>query len=107
MISQKEFAEAVLDNKKETFVVYVTFFISSNKRLEISIYLSCRVQLVLLIANVSPIAIPFEYSNYADILLFEFVVKRPKHTKINDHLIGLGDDYELLYGLIYNLEPVE
>lgn len=59
----QEFANAILDKNKETFVIYMVFPANSNKSLEIFIYLSCKTQLALLIINKAMIAIYSKYSN--------------------------------------------
>ncbi len=48
-----------------------------------------------------------KYPNFADVFSLKWAVELPKHTTINDHAIELVDDWQPLYNLIYNLEPIE
>ena len=48
-----------------------------------------------------------KYADFANIFSLKSVSELPKHTKINDHAIKLVDDWQLLYSLIYSLEPVK
>lgn len=57
--------------------------------LAMQVYPSCQVQLGLLLANKAPIKVPFEYLDYADVCLFNLVMKLPENTDINKHTIKL------------------
>ncbi len=48
-----------------------------------------------------------EYADFADIFLPKLAAKLLEYTRINDHAIELVDDWQPLYGPIYNLGPVE
>ena len=48
-----------------------------------------------------------KYANFTDVFLSKFVVKLPKYTKINNHIIELMDDWQPLYNFIYSLRLVK
>ncbi len=50
---------------------------------------------------------PSKYADFANVFSLKFATELPEHTKINNHVIVLMDDWQLLYGLIYSLRPVE
>lgn len=49
----------------------------------------------------------FEYLDYADIFLANFVMELPKDIDINDYAIKLVESKQLFYEPIYSLDPVE
>ncbi len=50
---------------------------------------------------------PGKYTDFADVFSPKLAVELPKHTRINNHVIELGDDWQFSYGPIYSLGPVE
>ena len=64
-------------------------------------------QIAHLKADEVPAEVPNKYANFADIFSPQLSVEFLKHTRINDHIIELVDDWQPLYGPIYNLDSVE
>ena len=58
-------------------------------------------------ANETPISIPTEYSDFANVFSPELASELPEYTGINDHAIKLVDDWQPPYGPIYSLGPIE
>ena len=110
-MGKKEFAAAVLDPVHESYVVHVGSVYSdtspSSSPLELDVHPSRRPQVSGLIAEEAPMKVPIEYWDFADVFSQDLVSELPKHTKINDHAIGLVDDQQPPYGPIYSLGPVE
>ncbi len=50
---------------------------------------------------------PGEYADFVDVFSSKLAAELPKHTGINDHVIGLVDDWQPSYGPIYSLGPME
>ena len=48
-----------------------------------------------------------EYFNYSNVFLAKNIAELLEHTKINDNVIELEEGKQPLFGLIYNLKPVE
>ena len=100
LINKKEFAKAMLDEKFETFVVYMASF-----NLTPGIHPDKAVQIASLLTE--EVKIPDEYSDFADIFSEEKILVLTEHTKLNEHVIDLEDDKQPAYVPIYSLGPVE
>ena len=48
-----------------------------------------------------------EYSDYSNVFSVENAAELPKNTRINEHAMELEEDKQPLFGLIYNLRPIE
>ena len=70
-------------------------------------YLSKKAQVAYLKADKAPTKVPSKYADFADVFFPKLAIEFPKHTGINDHTIELVHDWQLPYGLIYNLGPIE
>ncbi len=53
------------------------------------------------------IKVPSKYADITDVFLSKLAVGLSKHTRINNHIIELIDDWQPLYSPIYILESVE
>lgn len=104
LIDQKEFAVASLGKDDKVFVVHMASLVIST---EMTIHPFWIAQIASLITDEAPVTVPIEYFDFADIFSPESVAEPPEHTKINDHLIELIDNWQPSYGPIYNLGPVE
>ncbi len=51
--------------------------------------------------------VPSKYADFVDVFSQKLTAELAKHIEINDYTIELIDDWQLFYGLIYNLGPVE
>lgn len=103
-INQKEFAIAALGENDKVFVVHMVSLAIGSK---ISIHPSWAAQLTSLIADEAPVAVPTEYSNFADLFSSKSAAELSKHTKINNHPIKLIYGQQPAYEPIYNIRPVE
>ncbi len=54
-----------------------------------------------------PTKISLEYSDYADVFLFDLLIELPENTGINEYAIELVKDKQPPYGPIYSSSPVE
>ena len=102
IINKKEFAAAVPNVDNETFVVDIA---ALAKPIALLIYPSYQAQVTLLTRNKTGFLA--KYSDVSDIFSSNSTVELPEHFKINNHLIDLLDNKQLLYSLIYSLEPVK
>ena len=105
LIDKKEFAKTALDEKSETFVVHVAAFEALLARM--AIYLSRAAQILALIQNKALTKVLPEYTNYANVFLFDLAMELPKNTSINKYAIKLHESKQPLYRPIYSLGPVE
>ena len=51
--------------------------------------------------------VPSKYADFADVFSLKLAVELPKYMGIKDHAIKLVDNWQLLYGFIYSLSPME
>lgn len=98
------FIAAVFDSNNKIFVVYITFFTSSN--IEAKVHSFHKLQIVFLIATKISIVILPRYVDFANIFFLKFLKKLPKYIKIHDYSINLVDDQQLLFSLIYSVGQV-
>ncbi len=66
-----------------------------------------RAQIVYLKADETPIKVPNEYVDFANIFSLKLAVELPEHIRINDYAIELVDDWQSAYSPIYILGLVE
>ncbi len=66
-----------------------------------------KAQIAHLKADEAPLEVFSKYVDFADVVSLKLAIKLPEHTEINDHLIELVDDWQLPYGPISSLRPVE
>lgn len=99
-IDWKKFAAAIINLGKKIFIVYMTYLGA-----EISIYLACKAQIVLLVAK--KVMILIEYLGSADIFLQKLPAELSKVFDINKHSINAAPDKYSPYGKIYSLRLVE
>ena len=107
LVGKKEFEAAALDPGYDIFVVYVASLESPSNTQEGDVHPSRRAQIAALVANKALTSISTKYSDFADVFSLELASKLPEHTGINNNAIKLVDDWQLPYGPIYSLEPVE
>ncbi len=104
LIAKKEFAATALDQEHEAFVIHVTgLSVDSGDE----VHPLRRAQIAHLKVDETPTKVPSEYADFADIFSPKLVAELSEHTEINDHAIGLVDDWQPPYGPIYSLGPVE
>lgn len=89
LVKKKEFVAITLNPNIELFIVYIAFFTSFYLGLEI--HPSYKAWIAFLKADETLICISFKYSDFANILTKNLVVKLSKHTKINNNTIDLVD----------------
>ncbi len=65
------------------------------------VYLFGQAQVGLLLADKASIKVFSKYLNYANIFIFDLIIKLLKNTGINKYVIKLIDGKQPLYGLIY------
>lgn len=99
MVRKTDFAVVAFDLDDEIFVIHIISFASS----ELNVYLSCRVQIVLLKADKVPIAILSKHSNFTNVISPDLVAKLAKYNKINNHTIDLLNSQQPPYRSIYSL----
>ncbi len=68
---------------------------------------SRRAQIVHLKVDEGPTKVPSEYIDFADVFSPKLAAELSEHIEINDHAIELVNDWQLPYGLIYNLGLME
>ena len=66
-----------------------------------------KTQIVHLKADEAPTKVLSKYADFTDIFSPKLSAKLPEYIGIIDHAIELVDDWQLSYGLIYSLGPVE
>ena len=84
LINKKEFAKTALDEKSETFVIYV-----ASPNLTPGIHPDRVAQIAFLFAE--EVRIPDEYSDFANVFLEEKALVLLKRTELNEHAIDLED----------------
>ena len=93
-VGKKEFAATVLDSEHKTYIVYtksVNSILSPSFSL-FDVHLSCRSQIVGLIAEKASTKVSAEYSDFADVFSPDLAFKLPEHTEIYNHAIKLVND---------------
>ncbi len=66
-----------------------------------------KAQIAYLKADETPSEIFNKYTNLANIFSSMLAIKLSEHISINNYAIKLIDDWQPLYGSIYNLGPVK
>ncbi len=66
-----------------------------------------KAQIAHLKADEAPSKMPSKYADFTNIFSSKLAAKLPEHTRINDYIIELMDDWQPSYGPIYSLGPVE
>ena len=89
-----------LDEKSETFIVYVT-----SLNLAPGIHLDSTAQIASLLTK--EVKIPDKYLYFTDVFSEEKALVLPERIKLNEHAIDLEDGKQPPYGPIYSLGPVE
>lgn len=95
LIDKREFAAAGLDKNIEIFVIYVAT-LSTTLIIIMQVYISCQVQVGLLLTDKALVKVPFKYLNYAGVFLFELAIELFKNTGINENDINLVESKRLL-----------
>lgn len=72
-----------------------------------SIYLIKKSQIFLLPTNKVFIKVLFQYLDYTNLFLFDFIIKLPKNFSINKYIIKMVKSKQLFFGLIYSLKLIE
>ena len=88
-------------------MVYVASLECSSNNQEGDVHPFYRAQIAALLANEALTLISTEYSDFVDIFSLELASKLLEHTKINDHIIKLVDDWQSSYGPIYSFKPIK
>lgn len=84
----------------EAFVVHVN---SGSKRSMI-IHSAQEAHMALLLSK--EVTVPMEYADFADIYSKKLAEMLPERTSINEYTVKSDDSKKSIYGLIYNLDPV-
>ena len=100
LINEKEFANAVLDEKSETFVVYMVSF-----NLTLGIHPDKAAQITSLLAK--KVKIPNKYLDFSDVFSEEKALALREYIELNEYAINLENSQQPLYGPIYSLGPIE
>ena len=103
LIDKHEFAQAALDEKSETFVVYI----AAMEVLDPALYPSRAPLLAALQQNKAPTEIPLEYADYTNVSSTDLAMELPENTGINKHDIELIEGKQPPYSPIYSLGLVE
>lgn len=93
-----------LNKNIEKFMIYIAILLATPT---IQILFFYQTQIGLLLTDKTFIEIFLKYLDYTNIFLFNLMIKLPKNTTINKHLIKLVKDKQLLYKTIYSLKLVE
>ena len=91
----------------KTFVIYVVSLNSPSNDIKNNVHLFCRTEIAALVANKTPNLIFIKYSDFANIFFLKLILIFFKYIGINDHIIEQIDEWQPLYGSIYNLKLVE
>ena len=100
LINKKEFAKVALNERSETFVVYMAAL-----NLTPGIHPDRAARIAFLLTE--EVRIPDKYSDFADVFLEKKALVLPECTELNEHAIDLEDDKQPPYGPIYSLGLVE
>lgn len=71
------------------------------------LHLLQKAQIAHLKAGKASAKISSQYADFANVFSPKLAIELPKHININNHVIKLVDDWQLPYGSIYSLGPVE
>ena len=85
LINKKKFAKAVLDEKSETFVVYM-----ASLNLAPGIHPDKAAQIAFLLTK--EVKILDKYSDFTNVFSEEKALVLPERTELNEHAINLEDD---------------
>ena len=91
LIDKKKFAKAALNEKFQTFMVYVSALEALLGSAGMTMHLSEAAQIAALKQDKAPTKVLSKYTNYADIFSFNLAMELPKSTGINEHIIELQD----------------
>lgn len=107
LINKQEFAIIALDEDVKTFVIYIANLSATLTTLAIQVHPSQQAQFRLLLVDKASISISSKYSDYAEVFLFDLIIKLPKNIDMNEHIIELINRKQAPYRLIYTLSLVE
>lgn len=102
IIGWKIFVTEAFNLGKEVFVVHVGFLYLG---LKMSIHLTCKAQIALLV--IKKVNIMVKYLDVFDIFSKESAAKLPKCSEINQYSVDLESSKQPAYNLIYSLELVK
>lgn len=71
------------------------------------VHLSSHAQLGLLLADETVTQVSPEYSDYANVFLFDYVIELPENIGMNEHIIKLIEGKQPPYEPIYILERLK
>ena len=71
------------------------------------VYSKKQAQIKALLFDEALTKVPAKYSNYSNVFSMGNIVELPKNTRMNKYAIKLEKSKQPLFGLIYNLKPVE
>ena len=104
LIEKKDFATIAFDLEYKALVMHIAALsIDPNDE----VYLLKKAQIAYLKADKAHTRILSKYANFADVFPPKLVIKLFEYMEINDYAIELVHDWQPLYGLIYNLGPIE
>ena len=102
-MGKKEFTTAALDLEYKAFEVHAAALSVDS---DDEVHPSKGAQIAYLKADKTPIEVPNEYADFADVFSLKLAAKLPEHRTSN-HTIKLVDDQQPLYSLIYSLGPIK
>ena len=100
LIDKKEFANAALNQKSETFVIHIAFL-----NLVSGIHLDRETQIAFWLTE--EVKIPDKYSDFINIFSEEKALVLSKGTEFNEYAINLEDSKQPSYGPIHSLGLIE
>lgn len=90
LVGKKQLATIALNLDDGIFIIYITFFISSN--LGLDIYLFEKVQISFFKTNEIFTSILSKYANFVSIFSKDLAAKLLKHNGMNNHIMNLVED---------------
>ena len=100
LINKKEYAKAALDEKSETFVIWV-----ASLNLILGIHSDRAAWIASLLTK--EVRISGKYLHFVDVISEKKALVLPEQTEFNQHAIKLEKGKQLTYRPIYSLGPVE
>ncbi len=91
LIGKKEFTAAVLNPEYEAFVVHVAVL---NLDSGDEMHPWKRAQIAYLKADEAPSEVSSKYADFADVFSSKLATKLSEYMRVNDHAIGLIDDWQ-------------
>ena len=105
MINKKKFVKTALDEKSETFVIYVATLEASLSGM--TIYLSQEAQIAALKQDEAFTKVSIKYSDFLDVFSEKEALMLSERIDLNEYAVKLEEDKQPPYEPIYSLGLVE